>query len=198
MSLFNLEVQNENLDNKIVVGLEKLSQVFRVLLWDKAKELSLSPIQIQILIFIKYHSAEKSTISYLAQEFNVTKPTISDAVKVLEQKKLVKKNVDSIDTRSYSLELSLQGKKIVTNTEFYIIPLSKIISKTKAKDKEILWQTILNLIKQLNELEIIGVQRTCFNCSHFVKNDKFNYCMLLNQKLLTKDIRIDCFEFQAN
>ena len=89
MSVFNLENQNANLDNKIVAGLERLSQVFRILLWEKAKEHSLSPIQIQLLIFIRHHSADKTTISYLAQEFNFTKPTISDAIKILEQKKLV-------------------------------------------------------------------------------------------------------------
>jgi len=89
MSVFNIIDQNINLDSKIVAGLERLSQVFRILLWEKAKEYSLSPIQIQLMIFIQHHSQDKTTISYLAQEFNFTKPTISDAVKVLEQKKLI-------------------------------------------------------------------------------------------------------------
>ena len=87
MSVFNLDNQNAGLNSKIVAGLERLSQAFRTLLWEKAKEFGLSPIQIQVLIFIHYHSKEKSTVSYLAQEFNLTKPTISDAIKALEQKK---------------------------------------------------------------------------------------------------------------
>lgn len=197
-SIFNLQNQNSNLDYKIVAGLERLSQVFRILLWDKAKELSLSPIQIQILIFIQYHSAEKATISYLAQEFNLTKPTISDAVKVLEQKKLIKKNTDSNDTRSYTIDLTTEGIKAVKCTEAYVIPLSNIISKASAIDKENLWQIIMNLIKQLNELEIISIQRTCFNCKHLSSKDDKYFCNLLNQKLKTKDIRIDCNEFQLN
>ena len=91
MSVFNLQDQNSDLNSKIVAGLERLSQVFRILLWEKAKEQGLSPIQIQLLIFIQHHSADKATISYLAQEFNFTKPTISDAIKVLEEKNLLKK-----------------------------------------------------------------------------------------------------------
>ena len=91
MSVFNLTEQNFNLESKIVAGLERLSQVFRILLWEKAKENNLSPIQIQILNFVQHHSIEKNTVSYLAQEFNITKSTISDAVKVLEQKNLIKK-----------------------------------------------------------------------------------------------------------
>lgn len=40
MSVFNLDKQNSNLDNKIVAGLERLSQVFRILLWKKQKNIA--------------------------------------------------------------------------------------------------------------------------------------------------------------
>mgnify|MGYP002358737314 FL=1 len=196
MSVFNLENQNSNLDNKIVAGLERLSQVFRILLWNKAKEHSLSPIQIQLLIFIQYHSEDKTTISYLAQEFNFTKPTISDAIKVLEQKKLIKKFTDSSDTRSYTIQLTTAGKKIVSETENFANPLTTIIAKTSETDKMILWQNISNLIIQLNKLEVISVQRTCFNCNHYATKNKTHFCNLLNLKLETQDIRIDCGEFE--
>lgn len=196
MSVFNLENQNANLDNKIVAGLERLSQVFRILLWNKAKEHSLSPIQIQLLIFIQHHSVDKTTISYLAQEFNFTKPTISDAIKVLEQKKLIKKFTDSNDTRSYTIQLTTAGKKIVAETENFANPLTTIIAKTSETEKMVLWQNISSLIIQLNKLEIISVQRTCFNCKHYANKNKTHFCGLLNQKLETQDIRIDCGEFE--
>lgn len=196
MSLFNLENQNSNLDNKIVAGLDRLSQVFRILLWNKAKEQSLSPIQIQLLIFINYHSADKTTISYLAQEFNFTKPTISDAIRVLEQKKLIKKLTDTTDTRSYTIQLTTSGKGIVAETEDFASPLTTIIARTTEADKKVLWQNISSLIIQLNKLEVISVQRTCFNCKHYTSKNKTHFCSLLNQKLETQDIRIDCGEFE--
>lgn len=196
MSVFNLNIQNVNLDYKIVAGLERLSQVFRILLWEKAKEHSLSPIQIQLLIFIQHHSEEKTTVSYLAQEFNITKPTVSDAVKVLEQKKLINKITDIGDSRSYTIRLTESGQKIVAETENFANPLTAMIAKAKDSDKKILWQNISELIIQLNKLEVISVQRTCFNCKHFETKDKTNFCNLLNQKLDTQDIRIDCGEFE--
>ncbi len=196
MSVFNLENQNSNLDNKIVAGLERLSQVFRILLWEKAKEHSLSPIQIQLLIFIQHHSADKTTVSYLAQEFNFTKPTISDAIKVLEQKKLIKKITDSTDTRSYTIQLTATGKKIVLETEYFVNPLTEIISKSNRKDKLILWHHISNIILRLNKLGVISVQRTCFNCKHYSAKNKNPFCNLLNVKLEAQDIRIDCEEFE--
>lgn len=196
MSVFNLINQNSNLDNKIVAGLERLSQVFRILLWEKAKEHGLSPIQIQLLIFIQHHSADKTTVSYLAQEFNFTKPTISDAIKVLEQKNFIKKNTDSSDTRSYTIQLTASGKKIVLETENFANPITEIITKSNEADKLILWENISNLISLLNRQELISIQRTCFNCGHYTIKSKNAFCSLLNQKLLTKDIRIDCEEFE--
>jgi DNA-binding MarR family transcriptional regulator len=196
LSVFNLDNQNANLDNKIVAGLERLSQVFRILLWEKAKEHSLSPIQIQILIFIRHHSADKTTVSYLAQEFNFTKPTISDAIKVLEQKKLIQKIIDKNDTRSYAINLTATGKKIVLETENFANSVTEIISKASDTDKIVLWENVSNLIVRLNKLEVISIQRTCFNCKHYSIKNKNHFCNLLDLKLLTKDIRIDCGEFE--
>jgi len=197
MSVFNLNNQNNNLDSKIVAGLERLSQVFRILLWEKSKEHSLSPIQIQLMIFIQHHSQDKSTISYLAQEFNFTKPTISDAIKVLEQKQFIKKITDSTDTRSYTIQLTAKGKKIVSESENFANPLTDIIKKSTPADKLVLWDNITNLITQLNKLEVISIQRTCFNCKHYSIKGKTHFCNLLDQKLQTQDIRIDCEEFET-
>lgn len=198
MSIFNLLTQNHNLDSKITAGLERLSQVFKTLLWDKAKEQGLSPIQIQILIFIHHHSAEKSTVSYLAKEFNVTKPTVSDAIKILEQKNLIEKTADSRDTRSYTINLTDKGRIVVTETEDFPNPIAQILSETSQNEKEIIWDTLSKLIINLNKADIISVQRTCFNCKHYSKEEVHHYCNLLNIKLDKKDIRIDCGEFELS
>jgi DNA-binding MarR family transcriptional regulator len=197
-SIFNLDNQNSNLDSKIVAGLDRISQVFKTLLWEKSKIYNLSPIQIQLLIFITYHSEEKTTVSHLSQEFNLSKPTISDTIKTLEQKLLIKKIIDKKDTRSYRIELTETGKNIVLETENFVNPLTEIITNSKQKDKLVLWENITNIIQQLNELKIISVQRTCFKCKFYSKNNNKSFCNLLNQNLKTEDIRIDCEEFEIN
>ncbi len=196
MSVFDVEQQNSDLDKKIVAGLERLSLVFRVLLWQKAKEHSLSPIQIQLMIFIRHHSADKSTVSYLAQEFNLTKPTISDAIKVLAEKKLITKVTDDDDSRSYTIELTRAGKSIVAETEDFPDPVFALIGKVPEREKTVLWQNISRLIIQLNKLGVISVQRTCFACTHHSLKGGKHYCGLLDQVLEQQDIRIDCREFE--
>ena len=112
MSVFNINHQNANIDNKIVAGLERISQVFRILLWEKAKRHKLSPIQIQLLIFIHNHSPKNATISYLAEEFNFSKATISDSIKILEQKQLISKITDNKDARSYQIQLIASSSRL--------------------------------------------------------------------------------------
>ena len=195
MSTFNLKDQNSNIDNKILVGLERLSQVFRILLWEKSKLYDLTPIQIQLLIFIHYHSIDKSTVSYLAKEFNLSKATISDTIKTLIRKQFLEKVKISNDLRTYALQVTQEGIQIVTDTENFPNPFLDIIKKINSDDKIVMWNTISNSIHQLNKLNIISVQRTCYNCYNFSKQKTLSYCNLLNQELSPSDIRIDCEEF---
>jgi DNA-binding MarR family transcriptional regulator len=197
MSVFDLEQQNNSLDLKIVAGLERIAQAFRILLWEKAKVYGLSPIQIQLLIFIKYHSQEKTTVSYLAREFNLTKPTISDAVKVLLQKGFITKQTDSIDTRSYTVLLTEEGNAVVDQTQDFANPVTDIVSKVDFQKKQAVWQTISTLIIQLNKIDLISVQRTCPNCRFYAVRDGRHYCNLLDKSLENTSIRIDCPEFEA-
>lgn len=195
MSVFNLNDQNNAIENKIVAGLDRISQVFKILLWEKSKSYNLTPIQIQLLLFINYHDIDKSTVSYLANEFNVSKPTISDTIKTLLQKQIIKKIIDPKDTRSYKIELSDIGKKLIIETENFVNPLLKIIEELDNDNRLVFWECILKIIQELNKLNIITVQRTCINCSHFSEENSKPFCKLLKQSLESEDIRIDCPEF---
>ena len=79
---FDLNFQNRNIDGRIVAALERISQAFRVLLWQESKDFSLSPIQIQVLIFLLHHSIDIFKVSYIADEFNLYKATINVIVKI--------------------------------------------------------------------------------------------------------------------
>jgi len=191
-NIFDLEIQNSNVEGKIVAGFERLSQVFKVLLWEKAKKYDLSPIQIQLLIFIKYHSKNKSTVSYLAKEFNLTKATVSDTIKILEHKQYISKEIQRNDSRSYTVALTAKGLEIVLLIENFTDPLYDIVASVNKNDKLILWRTISSLLQQLNHLQIINVQNTCYNCHYFTEENGKNHCRLMDMKLHSNDIRIDC------
>jgi len=195
-SIYNLDFQNTSLENKIVIGFDRISQVFKTLLIEESQQYNLSPIQIQLLIFINYHSENKSTISYLSKEFHLSKPTVSETIKTLERKNYITKVADKADTRSYFIQITDLGKTIVQHTEHYVNPLLNIISNIDETNKLMLWQNITNIIKELNNIQLINPHRTCTNCQFYSQNNNTPYCALLNQELKIQDLRIDCPEFK--
>ncbi len=194
--VFDLEFQNSSIESKIIVSLERVSQAFRVLLWNESKEHSLSPIQIQVLIFLLHHSEQIRKVSYLAEEFNMTKATISDTIKTLEQKLLIQKEYDVKDTRSFTIYLTPKGKKIAEQTSYFTEQIHKPIDKLHQTDKENLLLSLLDIIQHLNQAGIITIQRMCFNCQYYKPNENGykHFCGLLNTKLAESELRVDCPE----
>lgn len=197
-SSFNLNEQNQKVESRIVVALERISEAFRVLLWNESKENSLSPIQIQILIFVYFHSSEKCKVGYLADEFNMTKATISDSVKVLLAKDLVSKEIDPTDTRSYSLSLTTEGIKTAQKASFFASSIEQPLEKLTAEQKTIMLHGLLKLIYDLNKSGVITIQRMCFTCSNYQVDKGVHYCKLLKSQLAENELRVDCPEHQLN
>jgi len=197
MDTFNPDYQSQNIEGKIVVALERISEAFRVLLWQEGKENALTPLQLQVLIFLKFHSPEQCKVNYLAKEFNVTKATISETVRLLTKKELIYKETDSNDSRSYSIYLTEKGTKFVTKSSSFASVLEKPIHSYSEKQKEVLFQSLLELIEKLNKAGIITAQRTCFSCRFYEPGKTDDYCKLLRKKLHRPDLRIDCPEHEA-
>jgi len=114
-----------------------------------------------------------ANVSYLAKEFNVTKPTISDAVRVLLKKGYVEKDYSPTDNRRYNLQLSTSGKELIKELLDYHLPISNEIQGINEAELKVCFDTISKLIYQLNQKGIIQVQRIC-----------------------CQEIRLDCLEFE--
>ena len=196
-SVFDPEHQITHLESKIVVALERIAESFRVALWQESKENKLSPIQIQILIFLLFHSNEKCKVSYLAQEFNMTKATVSDAVKALNQKKLISKHTDAGDSRSYEIHLTTEGKTVAQKASAFAQPIAQPLHTLSAEQKNVLYTSLLELIHKLQQAGIISVQRMCFNCRFYKKQPDNHLCAFLDAKLQLDELRVDCAEFES-
>jgi DNA-binding MarR family transcriptional regulator len=195
-SPFDLNEQNKKVESKIVVALERISEAFRVLLWNESKENALSPTQIQILIFLLFHSDEMCKVSYLAKEFNMTKATISDSVKLLLKKGLIQKFDDPEDTRSYIIGLTSNGKQTAEKSANFAFAIEKPLSTLSQEQKEIILSGLLKLIHELHKAGIITIQRMCFTCLNYQHNNGQHYCKLLQTKLQNTELRIDCAEHE--
>lgn len=199
MSSFDLVYQNQHIHAKIVAGLERIAEVFKVLLWDISKEYQLTPIQSQILIFLASHSSlpQHTKVSYLSQELNVTKATISESLKILLRKELISKTQNPEDRRSIFFSLTPKGEVITKHLATFSQPLEKILQAWSFEQKQSFFQLLLELIYSLNQQGIVSVSRICFNCSHYSQEQSNHFCRLLQKTLHAHELRIDCPEHKT-
>jgi len=127
----------------------------------------------------------------------MTKATISDAVKVLEEKKLLKRETEATDTRSYIFHLTREGKKLTQKISLFTNPLLHPLKEFSGEEKENLLNGLLHLIYNLHQEKIISLQRMCYTCRHY-KGDKKkkHYCQLLLTPLQKSELRVDCKEHE--
>ncbi|MEL7532158.1 MAG: MarR family winged helix-turn-helix transcriptional regulator [Bacteroidota bacterium] len=197
-SPFSPDQQSNELSSKIVLALERLGEVFRASLWKQAKVHKISPIQIRILIFVAYHEPKQlRTVSSLAAEFQLTRPTISDAVRVLYQKDFLAKEPDPTDSRSYSLSLTSKGQALLKEIEQFAAPIQAVIKGMPIEKQQSLFAGLLPIIDQLEVEGEIHTQRMCQRCHYFSVGQGPDpaYCNLLERALNPPDLRLDCPEF---
>lgn len=200
-SIFNHKYQHTDLDAKLVLALERISHIFRVLLWEQTKQYNLSPIQTQILIYVYHQPDADRNVTTLAQRLNITKATVSDAVKSLVQKKLLKKISDNEDARYFYLVLTPKGIELVKKIESWGEKFRRNFKDIPAEKKINLYEILLNILISFEEEGIINRNRICFTCRYFQKQKKnkkeIYYCQLLNLPLKTSEIRVDCPEHES-
>jgi len=194
-SVFDSEFQNKNIDARIIGSLERISQVFRSLLWKEGNRHKLSPIQIQVLTFLLYHPRQLCKSVYLAQEFNLTKATISIVTETLLKKGFTSNEKDEKDKRSHFIQLTEKGREVAQEVSRFANLINAPLDRLSPKEKTALLSSLIRFIYQLNQEVLVSLQRMCFNCRFYVEKgrDK-HYCQLMNKPLKVTEIRIDCPE----
>ena len=89
-----------------------------------------------------------------------------------------------------SLKSEFLGKNSQINQEF-----KKLGSLPEDQKKDIL-TGLLKVIYQLNKAGVITIQRMCYTCSYYQHENNEHFCNLLQSKLASKELRIDCPEHE--
>ncbi|MDZ7267835.1 MAG: MarR family winged helix-turn-helix transcriptional regulator [candidate division KSB1 bacterium] len=193
--IFDPAQQHHNPDAKIAAALERLSQAFRVLLWEQNKEHNLSPIQIQFLVFLLHHGKAACTVGLLAREFMLTPATVSDALTTLEGKELVARIRLQSDRRVATLRLTPQGRKVARQLANWAEVVQTAIAGSAPGEKLVVMHFLMRLLARLQHAGVISVARMCITCRFFQAvstPDTPHYCTLLNQPLRSEQLRLDC------
>src|SRR3954470_21814431 len=117
---FSPEHQLTHLDARLVLSLQRLTDMLKAMQGEQARLLGITPLQLQILLFVGYHSPAVNKAANIAAELQVSRPTISDAVGSLVTKGLLEMHNDKRDRRSFSLVLTTTGTEMLEKAGEYM------------------------------------------------------------------------------
>jgi DNA-binding MarR family transcriptional regulator len=182
--------------NQIYNYIERLGNLLRTDSRRGGVEHGLQPVQLEALHYLslcnRYSDTPMATTEYLGQ----TKGTVSQTLKVLEEKGLLKKVADESDKRVIHLKVSKSGDKLLQK----YIPSRQFVDACEQLSEQSQSQIItclrelLQTTQRTNGMKTFGV---CHTCRYNQKNNNSQYfCNLTHEPLSCNDIQLICREHQ--
>lgn len=198
MTHFSLDPDSHEGDtaNKIVFALERLSHVFRIHWWEENKKYGLSPLQMQILVVLRFQP-RRDSISALAGYLDLAPATVSDAVRVLGEKGYVQKRAHPEDGRRVRIVLTVSGANVAEAVSQFANQIGDYVRALP--NQGIFLESLLTVMEFLQVNGLIPLQRMCTTCRHFRREGPGAtpyYCRLLEKPLRLHELRIDCPEHE--
>jgi len=147
--------------------LERISRVFHVLLWDTAKQIALSPLQIQILLYVRDNPESKGGVGRLAAEFGLTQATISDAVNTLIAKGVLERRAGAEDRRLKLLKLTARGRRKTERAAEWMERAVRLLRVFSEGEKEETLAFMLRLVRRFHEDGLPTKMHVCPGCANF-------------------------------
>lgn len=140
-------------DQAIVRDLSLLGQKIRFMQRRQAMDQGLAPLQLSIIHFLS--DPEKAGPVYpasLAKALDISRPTLSEAIRVLVQKRLLLVVRGKPDGRRYELQLTERGREAAHIGRVYLRPLEQILAHMPVQQKRNLGQLISGIRSKLSEI----------------------------------------------
>lgn len=186
------------LDQRLATGLHTLGLAVNHAERQHALRTGLSTTQASILSLLSLEG-EKTT-SDVSNFLGVSLPTVSDSVRALVNKGLVKRRPDSRHRRATLLTLTragrVGGRRAANVPEFLAMALGTL----SAAQQERLLPTLVLLLRALQENGDIPAQRMCLTCSFFRPNVRAaahpHHCAFVDVPMSPTHLRLACDEHE--
>ncbi|MCS7152955.1 MAG: MarR family transcriptional regulator [Bacteroidia bacterium] len=173
--------------HELALTLQRLGYLLREMEWNQASKSGISPLQRQILSFIRAFPT-RARASYLTRYLGLKKPTISLALKQLEQKGLIRRQVDPSNRRSYIIHLTPAGEKLSDWLE--LGTLEQWLAEMPPETQENLKSSLYALMSHLTRHQAAAEIYLCDTCRWFISSS--HYCEAQGKYLEPKDMRLIC------
>jgi DNA-binding MarR family transcriptional regulator len=186
----------DSLPDKIVAALDRLAHAPRTSRQALATSRGLTPLQIDLLADRAGGHPPDPLVGLLAREVGVSQPTVTDSLRALEIKGLVRRDPDRRDSRRTVVALTPSGHRLAADLADTDDALAEAIGQLPQQVQEATLETLLTLIAGLVDDGTITVARTCITCRFHRHDGTTHHCNLLGIDLPTRELRVNCPEHQ--
>ena len=175
----------------IAALIERIGRLLRT----DAHAAGLLPVQWEVLRYLRRANRFSRTPAALTAYLGLTKGTVSQTLRALERRGLVRKRVDPGDRRSRRLSLSQAARQLLLQD-----PLAETVAATRrltAPQREALsgaLEALLSARLEARERQPFG---QCRDCRYFVRQHPAgapHYCLLLEEPLAEEESGAICHE----
>ncbi|GEM_PF-6486716 len=190
--------QNMPIEKRIWEAIKKLCFFQKGKLWKIAYSKGLTALQLNILFMLSSVPQKFRTVSFLSSELEVAKPTISVAVRKLEDKGYIRRKENKKDRRVVFLELTAKARKILQPAEDVSKFIEDVIADFPEEDKKKVYGMLVDTIFELQKHNFLKMTRMCISCVNFIPNykDGKHYCRLIDKYFTSEEVGVDCDYFK--
>lgn len=153
------------------------------------------PVQLEALNYLTQCNRYSDTPQAVAEYLGLTKGTVSQTLKILDEKGLLRKRSDINDKRLVHLKPTAKGRRLVEQvvpSESLALGADKLAASERQAIVEAL-QVLLRSVQKANDLKTFA---PCHTCRFNQKNEAGYLCKLTEEPLAEDDVALICREHQ--
>ena len=175
--------------------LERLNNLLRMEVRAFGLKYGLQPVRIEELVYLTRCNRYSDTPQAVTEYLGLTKGTVSQSLKVLEQKGFLRKQQDKEDKRITHLAVTAKGRKLVEQA-FPAKSLEAALAKTSSIQGNKLEETLRLLLREMQHLHDRKTFAACHTCRFNEQHEKGYVCGLTKEALSGRDIQLICREHE--
>jgi len=175
--------------------IERLGNLVRADVRATCNEYGMRPVQLEALGFLTQCNRYSDTPQAVAEFLGLTKGTVSQTLKVLEQKGLLRKRGDAKDKRLVHLIPTAKGRRLVER----VVPAASLtlgIENLAKSESQVTVKALRVLLRSVQKANGLKTFAPCHTCRFNQKREGNYFCGLTHEPLEEHDVTLLCREHQ--
>jgi len=180
--------------DRTITLLERLGNLLQQQLREDANELGLQPVHLQILSYLQRANRYSDIPIAVAEYLGLTRGTVSQSIKLLQQKGLLTQHNQQTGRRKVHLQLTADGEAVLQASWLYKLQTEMAADAPASAQLEKTLETLLGKLQRARGNAAFGV---CRGCVFHQREHSGARCGLTGEALTEQETGQLCREWQS-